>query len=55
MKLDSKYFDSIRSSKRKGKGKGGAKVKQEAPTCQWDGCEKKGEFRAPVGRDAEGE
>ncbi|MEM6462687.1 MAG: J domain-containing protein [Pseudomonadota bacterium] len=52
MKLDSKYFDSIRSSKRKGKG--GAKQKQDAPVCQWDGCNKKGEFRAPVGRDAEG-
>ncbi|MDA4845674.1 J domain-containing protein [Hoeflea sp. E7-10] len=55
MKLDSKYFDSIRSSKRKGKGKAGAKAKEETPICQWDGCEKKGEFRAPVGRDAEGE
>jgi len=53
MKLDSKYFDSIRSSKRKGKT--GAKSKTEAPVCQWDGCNKKGEFRAPVGRDAEGE
>lgn len=52
MKLDSKYFDSIRSSKRKGKA--GAKAKEETPVCQWDGCEKKGEFRAPVGRDAEG-
>lgn len=55
MKLDSKYFDSIRSSKRKGKGKAGPKAKPTAPTCQWDGCEKKGEHRAPVGRDAEGE
>ncbi|MCY6383537.1 J domain-containing protein [Hoeflea prorocentri] len=53
MKLDSKYFDSIRSSKKKGKK--GAKKATEAPTCQWDGCEKKGEFKAPVGRDAEGE
>lgn len=55
MKLDSKYFDSIRSSKRKGKGKAGQKAKVEAPVCQWDGCNKKGEFKAPVGRDAEGE
>ncbi len=52
MKLDSKYFDSIRSSKRKGKG--GTTAKPTAPTCQWDDCEKKGEHRAPVGRDAEG-
>jgi curved DNA-binding protein CbpA len=55
MKLDSKYFDSIRSSKRKGKGKAGAVPRPEAPQCQWDGCERKGEHRAPVGRDAEGQ
>ncbi len=55
MKLDSKYFDSIRSSKRKGKSKAGQKSQAKHPVCQWDGCDKKGEFRAPVGRDAEGE
>ena len=55
MKLDSKYFDSIRSSKKKGKGKSKVSAKPTTPDCQWDGCEKKGEFRAPVGCDAEGE
>lgn len=54
MKLDSKYFDSIRSSKKKGK-KGPGAAKPDTPICQWDGCEKKAEFRAPVGRDAEGQ
>ena len=53
MKLDSKYFDSIRSSKRKGKP--GTTAKTQTPVCQWDGCNKKGEFRAPVGREAEGQ
>jgi curved DNA-binding protein CbpA len=51
MKLDSKYFDSIRT-RRKGK-----RVEEPAakPTCQWDGCDKPGVHRAPVGRNAEGQ
>ena len=50
MKLDSKYFDRIRTRR---------KTKQEtvaeAPTCQWDGCDRPGAHRAPVGRNAEGQ
>lgn len=53
MKLDSKYFDSIRT-KPKGTKKGSAKVKEQESLCQWDGCDKKGEHKAPVGRNAEG-
>jgi curved DNA-binding protein CbpA len=50
MKLDSKYFDRIRTRRR-------AEPRPEpaAPTCQWDGCEEPGKHRAPVGRNAEGE
>ncbi|MGF0539645.1 J domain-containing protein [Agrobacterium sp. ES01] len=50
MKLDSKYFDGIRT-KRKAK----PEAATAAPTCQWDGCERPGAHRAPVGRNAEGQ
>jgi curved DNA-binding protein CbpA len=50
MKLDSKYFDRIRTRPR-----GEARVEPSAPVCQWDGCDKKAVHRAPVGRNAEGE
>ncbi|MFN7103971.1 MAG: J domain-containing protein [Pseudorhizobium sp.] len=50
MKLDSKYFDRIRT-RRKTKQETAA----EAPTCQWDGCDRPGAHRAPVGRNAEGQ
>jgi curved DNA-binding protein CbpA len=53
MKLNSKYFDSIRT-KPKGTKKGSVKKDAEQSECQWDGCEKKGEHKAPVGRNAEG-
>lgn len=49
MKLDSKYFDSIRTRRK------GARTEElpSKPVCQWDGCEKPGVHRAPVGRHAE--
>jgi len=50
MKLDSKYFDGIRTRRKKP-----AEPEQATPTCQWDGCEKPGSHRAPVGRNAEGQ
>ncbi|HXV32264.1 MAG TPA: molecular chaperone DnaJ, partial [Sinorhizobium sp.] len=50
MKLDSKYFDRIRTRPRRE-----ARAEPTAPMCQWDGCDKKGVHRAPVGRNAEGE
>ncbi len=50
MKLDSKYFDGIRTGRKKR-----AEAAPATPTCQWDGCEKPGGHRAPVGRNAEGQ
>ncbi|MCM2475235.1 DnaJ domain-containing protein [Rhizobium sp. CG5] len=49
MKLDSKYFDKIRTRRKK------QEPENTTPTCQWDGCEKTGVHRAPVGRNAEGQ
>jgi curved DNA-binding protein CbpA len=50
MKLDSKYFDRIRTRRKRDQ-----ETVPEAPTCQWDGCDKPGVHRAPVGRNAEGQ
>jgi curved DNA-binding protein CbpA len=50
MKLDSKYFDSIRTRRKKPR----ADEPPQKPTCQWDGCNEPGAHRAPVGRHAEG-
>jgi len=52
MKLDSKYFDSIRTKRGKSARVDDVPAK---PVCQWDGCEKPGAHRAPVGRNAEGQ
>ena len=50
MRFDSKIYDRIRTRRKR---------EQEAeaigPTCQWDGCDRKGVHRAPVGRNAEGQ
>lgn len=48
MKLDSKIFDRIRTRRKREPD-----AEPSAPTCQWDGCEKPGVHRAPVGRNAE--
>ncbi|OXT02663.1 molecular chaperone DnaJ [Notoacmeibacter marinus] len=51
MKPRSNLFDSIRvKSQQKKRAEA-----TSAPTCQWDGCDRPGEHRAPVGRSAEGE
>ncbi|MGK6313205.1 J domain-containing protein [Neorhizobium sp. DT-125] len=50
MKLDSKYFDRIRTRRNREQ-----ETVAQAPTCQWDGCDKPGVHRAPVGRNAEGQ
>ena len=50
MKLDSKYFDRIRTRRSREK-----EAEVASPRCQWDGCDQKGVHRAPVGRNAEGE
>jgi DnaJ domain len=48
MKLDSKYFDSIRAKS--------AEPQQPAgPVCQWKGCQAIGLYRAPKGRGREGQ
>lgn len=51
MGLDSKIFDSIRTKRKKPVGQ----EDDSGPKCNWDGCEKKGTHKAPVGREAEGE
>jgi hypothetical protein len=49
MKLDSKYFDSVRVKPDHEKV-----VREEAPRCQWKGCSAAGLYRAPMGRGREG-
>ncbi len=53
MKLDSKYFDSIRIQPRRARAQAAASGK--AAPCQWRGCHRDGAYRAPKGRDREGE
>lgn len=54
MKLNSKYFDSIRvgpkraEAERESEDRGG-------PCCQWKGCSERGRHRAPKGRGRDGE
>ncbi|KQT53992.1 MULTISPECIES: J domain-containing protein [unclassified Aureimonas] len=50
MKLDSKYFDTIRV-----RGRTKAPEKAKVPDCAWDGCDKPGIYKAPRGRDHEGQ
>ncbi len=50
MTTNSKFFDSIRIPTKKK-----AEAKSSAQICQWDGCEKPGTHKAPVGRMREGE
>jgi len=49
MKLDSKYFDSVRV-----KPDHERLPRQEGPVCQWKGCAAPGHHRAPMGRGQEG-
>jgi hypothetical protein len=52
MKLDSKYFDSIRvAPKRERLGP----VREEHPCCQWKGCKAAGRHKAPRGRGRDGQ
>lgn len=50
MKLDSKYFDSIRIKRDAERVE-----RQQMPRCNWPGCEHAGCHRAPKGRGREGE
>jgi hypothetical protein len=49
MNLNSKYFDRIRINP------DGAAAPREAPPCEWPGCGQPGGYRAPKGRQREGE
>lgn len=49
MKLESKYFDSLRA-----KPAEDSAPRQNAPACQWKGCSGAGTHRAPKGRRQEG-
>lgn len=53
MKLNSKYFDSIRVGPKR------TEEEREAagggPCCQWKGCSARGEHRAPKGRGRDGQ
>ena len=52
MKLDSKYFDSIRvGSKRAGSEPA---PEERHARCQWKGCKAPGDHRAPRGRGQDG-
>jgi len=50
MKLDSKLFDGIRIRSRQTE-----EPRPAQPSCDWEGCEEAGEFRAPKANRAEGQ
>jgi hypothetical protein len=52
MKLNSKYFDSIRVAPRRVREDD---AKRKHPPCQWNGCNRPGAHRAPKGRGRDGE
>jgi len=61
VKLNSKYFDSIRVAPRKAKGveepphaQAAAKAKANTPGCEWEGCREAGTHRAPRGISPDG-
>jgi hypothetical protein len=50
MNLNSKYFDRIRINP-----DGAPATGRDAPPCEWYGCGRAGGYRAPKGRQREGE
>ena len=50
MKPNPKYFDKLRIKPQRD-----AAAKPEAPACEWPGCRQAGDYRAPKGRDREGQ
>jgi len=52
MKLNSKYFDSIRVAPRREREE---KESKKHPACQWKGCGRPAPHRAPKGRGRDGE
>jgi hypothetical protein len=53
MKLDSKYFDSIRVGAKRARAE--PTREETLPRCQWKGCSEPGSHRAPRGRGKEGQ
>jgi len=53
MKLDSKYFDSIRVSSKRERAEPAREERH--PRCQWKGCAAAGSHRAPRGRGKDGQ
>lgn len=52
MKLDSKYFDSIRVARKRERVE---PARDEHPCCQWKGCTAPARHRAPRGRGRDGQ
>jgi hypothetical protein len=52
MKLNSKYFDSIRVAPKREREE---EAKERHPPCQWKGCGRPAPHRAPKGRGKDGE
>lgn len=50
MKLDSKYFDSVRVKRDEAKA-----ASEATPACQWKGCNNPGQHRAPRRRGGDGQ
>jgi len=55
MKLDSKYFDSIRVAPKRARATAEAARQTQHPCCQWKGCKAPGLHRAPKGRGQDGQ
>jgi len=53
MKLDSKYFDSIRVASKRARAEPAREERH--PRCQWKGCKAAGSHRAPQGRGKDGQ
>ena len=53
MKLDSKYFDSIRVASKRERSEPAREERH--PRCQWKGCNGVGDHRAPRGRGRDGQ
>lgn len=53
MKLDSKYFDSIRVASKRERSEPQREARH--PRCQWKGCSSSGSHRAPQGRGKDGQ
>jgi curved DNA-binding protein CbpA len=55
MKLNSKYFDSIRVAPKRQREEVARNEHEHHPRCQWKGCTAPGRYRAPRGRGHDGQ